>query len=289
VVAQGWPVTTPHLNLTIRHHTGFTYDGLAKSSYNEARMTPVSTSHQEVHHTHIAVLPGVPISTHVDYFGTLVTAFDIQEPHAQLEVEARSTVESRGATLDVAIDRSELRDARLVDFYSEYLLDTNRTTLSGEALANTSAWNAMDDLHQCVEAVAEYVRSHVDYVPGATTVSATAQEAWDRGEGVCQDITHVTIGLLRAIGIPARYVSGYLYPSSDAEVGVAVAGQSHAWVEYFAGDWTGMDPTNGVHETERHIVVACGRDYDDVAPLKGVYQGPAASSLGVIVEMVRSH
>ena len=282
-------MTTPRLNLTIRHHTGFTYDGLAKSSYNEARMTPASTAHQEVHHTHIAVLPVVPLSTHVDYFGTLVTAFDIQELHAQLEVEARSTVESRSADLAAPISRAELRDDRLVDFFSEYLLDTNRTRLAGEALANAPVWTAIEDLHQCVEAVAEYVRSRVDYVPGATTVSATAQEAWDRGVGVCQDITHVTLGLLRSMGIPARYVSGYLYPSSDAEVGVAVAGQSHAWVEYFAGDWTGMDPTNGVRETERHIVVASGRDYDDVAPLKGVYQGPAASSLGVIVEMVRSH
>ena len=68
-------------------------------------------------------------------------------------------------------------------------------------------------------------------------------------------------------------------------MGDVVAGQSHAWVEYFSGAWTGMDPTNGVRETERHIIVGNGRDYDDVAPLKGVYQGPAASSLGVIVEM----
>ena len=72
-------------------------------------------------------------------------------------------------------------------------------------------------------------------------------------------------------------------------MGVAVAGQSHAWVEYFSGAWTGMDPTNGIPETERHIVVGSGRDYDDVAPLKGVYQGAASSSLGVIVEMTRTH
>jgi transglutaminase-like putative cysteine protease len=95
--------------------------------------------------------------------------------------------------------------------------------------------------------------------------------------------------LLRSLGLPSRYVSGYLYPSDDAEVGVTVAGQSHAWVEYYAGSWTGMDPTNGIRETERHIIVGNGRDYDDVAPLKGVYQGAAASSLGVIVEMSRTH
>jgi transglutaminase-like putative cysteine protease len=277
------------LSLSIRHHTGFTYDGLAKSSYNEARMTPISSQSQEVRHTHVAVQPVVPISTHTDYFGTIVTAFDIQEPHPRLEVEARSTVESRAQLIDPAISWHELTTAPLVDFFSEYLLATDRTMLSGDVLASIDDWRGIADLHGCADAVGEYVRAHVKYLPGATSVSATAQEAWDIGEGVCQDITHITIGLLRELGIPSRYVSGYLYPSDHGEVGVAAAGQSHAWVEYFSGAWTGMDPTNGIPETERHIFVGSGRDYDDVAPLKGVYQGAASSSLGVIVEMTRTH
>jgi len=87
------------LSLAIRHHTGFTYDGIAKSSYNEARMTPISGASQEVRNAHIAVQPVVPLSTHTDYFGTVVTAFDIQEPHPKLEVEARSNVESRAGLI----------------------------------------------------------------------------------------------------------------------------------------------------------------------------------------------
>ena len=282
-------MTTNSLSLTIRHHTGFTYDGVAKSSYNEARMTPISSQNQEVRHSHIAVQPVVPLSTHVDYFGTIVTAFDIQEPHAKLEVEARSSVESRAATLEVALSWGELQSPALRDVFSEYLLMTDRTELAGEALTPLDEWARIADLHECVAAVSDYVRSRVSYLPGATSVSATAQEAWNQGVGVCQDITHVTIGLLRALGIPARYVSGYLYPSDDGAVGVAVAGQSHAWVEYFSGAWTGMDSTNGIWETERHIIVGNGRDYDDVAPLKGVYQGPISSSLGVVVEMSRTY
>lgn len=144
------------------------------------------------------------------------------------------------------------------------------------------------DLHESVEAISAYVRERVRYVPGATTVQATAEESWARGEGVCQDIAHITIGLLRQVGVPARYVSGYLYPSAAHAVGESVAGQSHAWLEYFAGEWTGSDPTNGTRETERHIIVARGRDYDDVAPLKGIYEGPAATGLGVVVEMTRT-
>ncbi len=277
------------LSLSIRHHTGFTYDGIAKSSYNEARMTPVSSASQEGRQAHVAVQPVVPISTHTDYFGTIVTVFDIQEPHPKLEVEARSMVESRAQMIEPAISWDELRTPTLVDFFSEYLLETSRTSLSGAVLDHVEEWRGIADLHGCADAVGEYVRSHVTYLPGATSVSSTAQEAWDIGEGVCQDITHITIGLLRQLGIPSRYVSGYLYPSDHGEIGVAAAGQSHAWVEYFSGAWTFFDKNKGIPEMESLIFVGSGRDYDDVAPLKGVYQGAASSSLGVIVEMTRTH
>jgi len=277
----------PRLGLAIRHLTGFTYEGLAKASYNEARMTPISGPHQSVRQSQISVRPEVPFSSYVDYFGTTVTAFDIQDFHSQLEVEARSTVESRAAVLERPLPWSALHGESLMDQYSEFLITSPRTTLSDEAVAGAAQWSGQLDLHQCARAVGDMVRQRVDYVPGATTVSSTAQEAWVRGEGVCQDITHITIGLLRSLGVPARYVSGYLYPSSDSDVGVMVAGQSHAWVEYFSGVWTGWDPTNAMSETERHIIVGRGRDYDDVAPLKGIYQGPVSANLGVVVEMSR--
>ncbi len=276
------------LGLAIRHHTGFTYDGVAKASYNEARMTPTSHRTQHVEASKIVVRPVVPVSSHVDYFGTVVTAFDIQENHPRLEVEAVSQVESWAATLDAPLDWSELRSERLTDRFSEYLLPTRRTALVGAVTNDVLDWQQLSDVHKCVEAASDFVRGTVAYVPGATTVSATAQEAWDRRKGVCQDITHVTIGLLRAMGIPARYVSGYLYPEIEPLIGDVVEGQSHAWVEYFSGSWTGIDPTNGVRETERHIVVGHGRDYDDVAPLKGIYQGAESTQLGVIVEIRRT-
>jgi transglutaminase-like putative cysteine protease len=279
--------SVPRLGLAVRHHTGFNYDGMAKASYNEARMTPITGKNQSVRQSHVSVVPAAPLYNYVDYFGTFVTAFDIQDLHSKLEVEARSTVESRAAILERPISWSQIRAEKLVDEYSEYLLSTTRTDLSQEALANTADWPGHLDLHECVRTVGDFVRARVEYVPGSTNVSSTAQEAWERGKGVCQDITHITIGLLRALGVPARYVSGYLYPSTEEETGEVVAGQSHAWVEYFSGVWTGWDPTNSVGETEHHIIVGRGRDYDDVAPLKGIYQGPASSSLGVVVEMNR--
>lgn len=277
------------LGLSIRHLTGFTYAGVAKASYNEARMTPRSLAAQQVQSCKITVRPVVPLSTHVDYFGTIVTAFDIQETHPQLEVEAVSQVESWAASLEPPLGWGELRSARLRDRYSEFLLPTSRTSLVGSALDDVESWRRLADVHECVDAVAAFVREQISYVPGATTVSATAQEAWDRRKGVCQDITHVTVGLLRTMGIPARYVSGYLYPDTAPLVDDEIEGQSHAWVEYFSGSWTGIDPTNGVRETARHIVVGHGRDYDDVAPLKGIYQGPASTQLGVVVQIRRTY
>ncbi len=276
------------LGMSIRHHTGFNYDGLAKASYNEARMTPRSLSTQQVQASKIAVRPVVPVSTHIDYFGTVVTAFDIQETHPRLEVEAVSQVESWAATLESPLSWGDLRSERLTDRFSEFLLPTHRTALLGAVKDEIAAWQKLPDVHQCAEAASEFVRREVSYVPGATTVSATAQEAWDRRKGVCQDITHVTIGLLRAMGVPARYVSGYLFPAREPEIGDVVEGESHAWVEYFSGTWTGIDPTNGVRETERHIIVGHGRDYDDVAPLKGIYQGAESTQLGVVVEIRRT-
>src|ERR1700690_4661216 len=92
------------------------------------------------------------------------------------------------------------------------------------------------------EAISARVREHVTYLPGATGVRTNAQEAWDKGQGVCQDMAQIAVSLLRAAGLPARYVSGYLHPDPKAEPGAAVAGQSHAWVEYWTGEWVACDP-----------------------------------------------
>ena len=122
---------------------------------------------------------------------------------------------------------------------------------------------------------------------GTTGVRTDAQEAWDQGQGVCQDIAHVTVALLRAAGLPARYVSGYLHADPSAEPGQTAIGESHAWVEYWAGSWRPLDPTSGAPVRERHVVVARGRDYADVPPLKGIYHGAPSVAMDVTVEVTR--
>jgi len=100
-------------------------------------------------------------------------------------------------------------------------------------------------------------------------------------------MAHVTLGALRSVGIPARYVSGYLHPKPDAPLGETIMGESHAWVEWFTGDWFGYDPTNMIDIGERRVLIAHGRDYRDVSPLRGVYAGASASGVFVRVEITR--
>jgi transglutaminase-like putative cysteine protease len=144
-----------------------------------------------------------------------------------------------------------------------------------------------DNPCEAASEIARTIGEQMEYVQGVTSVHTSAAEAWADRRGVCQDITHIVLGALRSVGIPARYVSGYLHPKPNAEIGETVVGESHAWVEWFCGSWHGFDPTNMLDIGDRHVLVGRGRDYQDVAPLRGVYAGPFRSSLFVSVEITR--
>jgi transglutaminase-like putative cysteine protease len=140
--------------------------------------------------------------------------------------------------------------------------------------------------HAAREAAA-WVHERLDYVPGTTGVQTSAAQALTEGRGVCQDFAHATIAVLRAAGIPARYVSGYLHPTPEAGIGETVTGASHAWVEWWAGDWWEYDPTNDAVPGTAYVVIARGRDYGDVTPVRGIYQGGDGGSADVTVEVTR--
>ncbi|MBX3195748.1 MAG: transglutaminase family protein [Microbacteriaceae bacterium] len=276
--------------LRITHVTGFHYDGEVTASYNEARMLPVSSDGQLVLYSNIEILPISSSHAYVDYWGTRVSAFEILTPHTELSLTATSLVEVRPRehpehrlTWETLADEIETRTE-----YVEQLGQTPRTEPPGEVVAIARDAVAAAE-SPCVAALAicTAVGELIEYMPGVTGVHTTAAEAWEHRRGVCQDITHLAIGALRAVGIPARYVSGYLHPNPDAEIGQTVAGESHAWLEWFCGDWRGFDPTNRIDIGERHVTVGRGRDYNDVAPLRGVYAGPHSSRLFVTVEITR--
>jgi transglutaminase-like putative cysteine protease len=274
--------------LRIKHVTGFTYAGTAHASYNEARMTPLTMPGQTTLFSQVECVPGATTWRYRDYWGTQVTVFDLQRPHQQLRVTASSLVETTDrAPVAATATWDQLRTPSTVDEFTETLASTPLTTVDHSLAAQASALAGALSPSGAAHAIADWVRSNVEYVPGSTGVRTSAQEAWSLRKGVCQDIAHLTLGMLRAVGIPARYVSGYLFPSPGGAVGDTVAGQSHAWVEWWCGQWVPFDPTNGVPIGARHVTVAHGRDYDDVTPLKGVYHGAPSTGLGVTVEITR--
>jgi len=276
--------------LRVRHTTGFEYQGEVTASYNEARMLPQSSDAQLVLYSNLEILPLSSSHGFLDYWGTRVSSFEVLTPHSELSLTATSLVEVRPrAHPQHRLEWTALAD-RIEEAieYVEQLAQTPRTQPPDELVAITRELvNAAETPCEAALAIARAVGERIEYVPGVTAVSTTAREAWEHGAGVCQDITHLTIGALRSAGIPARYVSGYLHPVPDAEIGQTVTGESHAWVEWFCGDWRGYDPTNLIEIGDRHVTVGRGRDYGDVPPLRGVYAGRGGSTLFVSVEITR--
>ena len=277
--------------LRIEHITNVTYAGPVATSFNEARMTPLTLPSQITLESRVTAGPGVPVWTYNDYWGTFVSVFDLPEPHDDLLIRAAATVETepfggipateeRPSWAELA---AESAGGRLLEFLMPTPLTTVTDEISGAAIAEISGLSP----DTAAEAISARVREHVTYMPGATGVRTNAQEAWDKGQGVCQDMAQLTVALMHAAGLPARYVSGYLHPDPTAEPGSTAVGQSHAWVEYWAGSWTPLDPTSGAAVGERHVVVARGRDYTDVPPLKGIYHGPTGGDMTVTVEVTR--
>ena len=274
--------------LRVVHSTGYAYKSPATASFNEARLTPRSDNRQNVILSRVETVPATRSYRYIDYWGTAVTAFDLHAPHTELEVTASSVVETEKPeppTEKVTWD--ELRSEAVVDRFDEVLGPTHYTPRSkrlrrvGERIAK------YNDPHDAVIAAAEWVNSELDYVAGTTGVHSSALDALREGKGVCQDFAHLTLVLLRSVGIPSRYVSGYLHPQRKAPVGETVDGQSHAWIQAWTGGWWNFDPTNDKEITEQYVSVGVGRDYADVTPLKGIYSGGGSTDLDVVVEITR--
>jgi len=276
--------------LRIKHMTGFHYGGDVTASYNEARMLPASADGQLVLYSNLEILPISSHHSYVDYWGSRVSSFEILTPHKELSLTATSLVEVRprqhdqheGTWEDLAIEIEKTTEN------IEQTKQTRRTAPPDDVikLARDIA-DATPNPCDAALAISTAIGEAMEYMHGVTGVHSTAAEAWAVRKGVCQDITHLALGALRSVGIPARYVSGYLHPKPDAAIGETIAGESHAWVEWYCGEWRGFDPTNQIDIGDRHVTVGRGRDYNDVPPLRGVYAGPYGSELFVKVEITR--
>ena len=280
------------MRLNIDHRTGFRYTKPVKSSYNEARMTPAATDHQTVWSARVSVEPSAWSFTYVDYWGTTVTTFELHEKHERLTVQAQAVVDTKGDDLPWDTERrvatndlgwAALRDRGVIDTMTEYLSVDGRTECPDELRELISDAAGQPPRLAGLD-VCGIVHDRLTYERGSTAVTSTAAEVWELGRGVCQDFSHVALSALRSIGLPARYVSGYLHPGG-VPANTRVPGESHSWVEWWCGSWVSYDPTQHQRLTDRYVRVGHGRDYGDVAPLRGTYSGGGSSDMFVTVEL----
>jgi transglutaminase-like putative cysteine protease len=280
----------------IRYRCRFAYDQLVRESQNELRACPATDDHQQLVSYRVQTDPSARVVAFTDWFGTRVDAFGVRPPHLVLDVVAEATVETRPRpllTVDPRVDA--LAAASFRDEHHEYLGRTPHASWD-DAVAREASFQcelAGDGVVGRVLALHRLVGSRLSYAPGSTYVGVDVAEVLARGAGVCQDFAHLAVAMCRSVGIPARYVSGYLFTVDDSsgETGAAeaVRVQTHAWFEAAVPGfgWLALDPTNGLEVGPRHVKIGHGRDYADVQPLRGVYAGTARHDLDVVVDMRR--
>jgi transglutaminase-like putative cysteine protease len=275
------------MQLRIAHTTRFDYDGKAVASYNQARLTPLTTAEQIVVHQRLEVSPQPWTYEYRDYFGTAVTAFEVLDPHESMTVTATSTVHvDRPPAPPPVLAWDDLAGGGVADRWTEYLTLPDVVAPPDELAEQARRLAAEHDRPgEAAEALCRLVHAEVAYTTGSTDVHTTAATAWAQRAGVCQDMAHLAVGALRSIGIPARYVSGYVHPEVSPTVGVTARGASHAWVEWWDDGWRGFDPSHAEQPGDRYVTLAHGRDYGDVRPLSGIYSGSATSAMTVEVDL----
>ena len=204
------------MRLRIEHATGFRYPGDVGASYNEARMLPSSTDAQFVLSSQLAIDPSTSVNYYADYFGTRVAAFDVLAGHSALDITARSLVEVRPRPIEfpeISWDRLARESLRAIETV-EMLGQSGRTEPHPEVAEIARSIAAQhDNPGRAALAIATAIGEAMEYMPGITGVHSTGAEAWVERKGVCQDITHITLGALREVGIPARYVSATYTPT----------------------------------------------------------------------------
>lgn len=291
-------MSAPIRKYEITHRTHFEYSSPSSLCHNQMHLRPRDLPYQCVHQSHVDVSP-LPDSRcqWTDGFGNRAEFFSIEHLHPHLSVTAKSIVDrsipyqspeyaptwsqvAKAITQPIGIDDLQA---------CEFLFDS-RHCQSGKVFSDFARDIAIEDRSfvDCVQALTTKIHLQMEYSPEATQVSTKPADALAKRQGVCQDFAQIAICCLRSLGIPARYVSGYLltHPAPGKEKLVG-ADASHAWLSAYAGSlgWIDFDPTNNVIPGLEHITVAWGRDYADVAPIHGVFVGGGYTQLSVSVDV----
>jgi transglutaminase-like putative cysteine protease len=274
---------------SIRHITSFAYEPAIRESVMEVRVQPRNEARQRCLTFSLDVSPNANIMTYRDFLGNTVHHFDIPGRHTQFKVTAQALVDIQALPMPSPAQVGTWADLDSIiaggDF-SEMLLPsqfTQSTELLQALIGELHVERSGNPLERMLE-LNHAIYYAFEYVPNVTKVDSPIDDALRDRKGVCQDLTHIMIAIVRQLGVPCRYVSGYLCQREGAHDRSA-DGATHAWLEAFlpGPGWVAFDPTNDLVEGERHIRVAIGRDYADVPPTRGVYKGDAESELGVAV------
>ena len=291
------------MHFLVKHVTHYKYAQRVTSCYNLANIIPRDTARQRCVSNRISLSPQ-PATQHErkDYFGNKAFHFEIQKPHTELIISAESEVyisdKDHELNLDFGVSYHEsleyLHNANTPETMEarEFLLSSPMIE-SSEALADYARPSFTGDrsLKSCVSELTTRIFKEFAYDPQFSTIATPLSEVLKHKKGVCQDFAHLQVGCLRSVGIPAKYVSGYIEtlpkPGEQRLVG---ADATHAWIAFFCPEegWVEFDPTNDTLASNQHIVAAFGRDYYDVTPLKGVIFGGGKSPvLSVSVDVSR--
>ena len=283
----------------ITHNTQYSYSNIVNLCYNEARLTPRSFARQVCTRSKFTVEPEpTGYREREDFFGNTVCYFTIQRPHQQLTVTVVSDVEVKvqemqgDAAANIAWEGIQQRvhtdqNAEILEV-RQYMLASPMIPSMPELRAYAeSSFTRGRPVLEAVSDLTARLYTDFTYDPNFTTIATPLADVIKHRRGVCQDFAHLGIGCLRAMGLAARYISGYIetLPPPDGKPLVG-ADASHAWFSVYLPDvgWIDFDPTNNRKPTDRHITVAWGRDYADVTPLKGVVFGSGTHELTVSVD-----
>lgn len=287
------------MKLSVLHCTRYDYAAPVKGSFNEARLQPLSEGGQTCHSFSLQVWPSSEFRVYRDFYGNMVHSFELPAPHAVLQVEAQAVVTTKASPLPEDIEVAPLQGLGelanhpgFFDFLQSspmVVLDAEVDQLAKQAVSHFHAVNGhtrpAEGVWQSALAVRNFIHSHFAYSPQSTDADTPMKAVLRTRHGVCQDFAHVMIGMCRALRIPARYVSGYIYNGPHDHLLGSQA--SHAWCEVYLPSlgWRGLDPTNNNQAGEHHIKIGVGRDYADVIPVKGHYHGTKEKRMSVEVKI----
>ena len=280
----------------VRHETTYTYRAPVDMGLHVLRVTPLDQGGQRRLGQDLTIVPKpTRVNSFIDHFGNIVHHIAVETTHARFSATLDAVVEvERPAAADPGPAWETVRDAIQGDGFpvpfmaAEFAYPSPLAPV--EDAATAYAAESFDLSRPIVDAARDLAgRIHRDfrYVPHSTTIATKVAEVFATRCGVCQDFAHLMISGLRGLGLPARYVSGYLHTHpSDTKAQRLGADASHAWVSVWCGDdlgWVGIDPTNDLVVANEHVVIAHGRDFSDATPLHGVILGGGAHTLSVAV------